>query len=222
MYSELSFEAIRKADALCDTDPIQAAVRTELLSIHEHISPSMGVDAAEAWLYQVVVNERLKVAESLPMDMLTRVVRYFTAAYDGNLPMVLNFISMLLSDPTASHAPVDDTVLTAIHLALNTHELADGWEFYGIGVCSGAMCVSEKSPDAEEYAMTGRISEHPDAHPVWYAKLVGCDMRVWSILAEQGEPLVYSVTDPDEVELEQAQYPMGTSLMRLLIAKTGG
>jgi len=220
--TESRTDAIAKADALCAVDPIQAAVRGELLEIESTMSAELSTDSAEAWIYQLIINPTTGKADSLPMSRLTRVVRHFVVEHEGNLPFVLDFISQLLANPDIAGRKIPDYVRASIDDALHEHRnVGDGWEFYGLGVCSGAICLDEKAPGAEEYARAGRIAEHPDAHPLWFTKLVTRDTRTWTVLAEQGGPLTYGTSGPDEVEPEESPHPTSLSLMRLVSAIVG-
>ncbi len=216
MVSELRAEYRRQADTLCAGDPVQASVRDELLDLYKHLGSDFGPNSQEAWIYQVIVHPATNRVDSMPMNVLTRVVDHFIAMFNGNLPMVLDMVSLLLADPTVSPIPVTEEVLASIRGALHEYNLVDGWEFYGMGVCSGATAVNEDAPKADEFAKAGRVHEHPDAHPVWYTKLVTRDARVWTLIAEQGEEIFYVTTGPDEVESEQGEFPMGTALTRLV------
>lgn len=210
-------ETVRLADAVCATDPVQAGVRDELLKLEKWATEDGYTpgDPRMTHMFQVVVNRATNQVESMPMRVMTEVVRHFAEMLDGMVPASVELVSRILSEPESFSAMMTPAVTDSIRFMLTEYRLADGWEFYGFGICTTCLSLRSDVPNAEEIARRDDSDEHPETRPLWYAHLVGGDLRVWSVLHQRGYDVVYGTSGPDEATQD---FPELTPLMRFVAA----
>jgi len=214
--------AIDKADAVCRNDPIQNAVRSELLRLHHAgtSSPVDPYDLRETSLYLLAVNPDTLEASSAPLTVVTRLVRHYCLDMKVDVVTSLNTISFYMANPELGVA--QSGIEQTIAKALNEWTPCDGFQVYGYGVVSAAWSVRDDKPGIDEFVdavQRGEDATHDDMVPLWYTHLVGRDHRVWTLLQQTGYDLVYATDGPDEAGSDA---PEVVALMRFLEAGTSG
>lgn len=215
------------ADQLCATSPLMASILTELRTMAAAFT-------AEGWhaheprsvMFAVIVNRAQQRAQSVPMVMLSTLLRYFERTV-GSMPPALELLSRFLTNPEIVGTEVPPQVRAAIAqvMAESGQGLTGGWEVYGVGVTGEGFSVPAEEPDAEGIAR--RAVEDPNyTHPAisqtWYSKLVSVsDARSWGIVHREGEPMVYSTVGPDEpMQDEGGNFSIYDALLRFATALT--
>lgn len=198
MHEQL--DAMRHADDVCAADPVQGAVRDELIDLERRCTQD-GFDADDlrnVHLYQMLVNRETGQATSRPMTIMTEVVRFFIANLGQPVPIVLDMVSLILTNPELGAEPPSDAVRHSIDVAMREYEPQEGWEVYAVGVINQLYSMRADIPGADQIASMREVIDHPQARQCWYTNLVGSDSRIWTVLRQEGEQLVYATCGPDE------------------------
>jgi hypothetical protein len=209
-------DVMAAADAVCAADPIQAAIRDEMLHIETHGTEDGYdyTDITNTMVFQMAINHATGQAASTPLRTLSHLVWKTALTFGCDIPRSLDMVSAILANPELSTVAPVDTIKASIHRTLHEYDLEEGWEVYGVGVVSIAQSVRADTPEMERMT-TEELESYENLVPVWYAHMVGTDSRVWSVLHQEGYAVVYGVTGADEPTTGVSE--LG-GLMRLLNA----
>jgi hypothetical protein len=197
--------AIAAADELCRQEPLQAAIRTELLQLHRLclLERENGFDPRDirnTHVFQLGIHRPTAAAGSVPLTRFSSLIRALAVQGDMDVHTVLDAAaSTLAGAPLDADAPPNVTAF----IGSMVHESAwpQGWEPFGVGFISVGMSMRSDHLEAlgDWDQMTAeKLAADPNAVPLWYMHVVTADMRVWSLLHQQGYDLVYGSTSADE------------------------
>lgn len=205
------------ADRVAAADPVQAGIKAELLKL-ERASTAQGWDPHDinrVWIYQVVLNAETRAVRSMPMETLTRYLRLFGAMPPLNVPIALDAISTVLTSPELAPGPITPAIREGIEASLKQYILAEEWAVIGVGIIAEAMSVRVDAVDDPATVTHDTVVNHPAARPVWYTHMLTSDTRLWTVVHQQDDDVMYSTSGPDEPMHETLEFP---ALARLVAA----
>lgn len=215
--TEGQLEIMAEADQLCATDPVQAAVRDELIRMDEFLAPyGYNVrDINNFSLFQFNLSPDTGQLHVAVLDTLSTVCAYFAQTMNSPWHVIVDMVTSLLINPELSPVSLPEMTRTAIRTALHEQAPQPGWEFYGVGISGQALSVGMDDPAAAEI-VAGNL-EHEAVRPLRYMHLLARDSRIWTLYHQEGLDRIYGTGSADE---PAHSVPELDALVRLSMALT--